>query len=650
MQSQIKTTILRDRTRLFWLRPAVTVALVLAALWMLKARIEPLDFGVIWQSVVSVSASDWALAALLTGLSFWAVGRYDGAVHKMLATGLPDSEARGAGRAAIAISQAVGFGLVSGAFVRWQWGRGAVSALLAAKTTAIVGFCFLSCAALWALLFAPLTALPFATFGPVLALGLMAALVWASLRLTHRFPLLPPVQTMLRLMGLTALDLGCAALAFWVLLPSPELVSPLVLAVVYTAALFLALVSNAPGGVGPFDMAMLVLLPMVPQVDLLATCIAFRIVYYALPACLAAFGLMLRLVRLPDQPCGRAKTVPALSPDLDRAANAELRLAESPGHTPQIGFARSGPATLALADLSQSQIALFDPICPASAQSASTCPAATLPAVLRSFAAQAAAADKFPALYKCSARTAATARTMGWSTLRIAEDAIIDPARFSPSAARCRQLRRKMRKATKAGLRVEAARGTLPLAQIAAVDAAWSARHGTPRGFSMSRPGAVDLAAQRVFLIWQGDALQGYCSFHQTGRAWALDLMPQHPDAPDGAMHLAIAHALEHAKQLGVERVSLTAVPNHSARAHPLWARALQRLTERLDNPGLRQFKASFDPDWHPLYMVAPSRMALFLAGLEICDRIAKPAADPTSKFHDLYEGYAFASYSRPMA
>lgn len=660
------------------LRPGLSVMIVLVTGMILQSRLDTLDFAALWRAVASVPPQSWIIAALLTGISFWAVGRYDAAVHRMLGTGLAPDQARKSGRAAIAISQAVGFGWISGAFIRWQWGRGQVSAGLAAKVTAMVGICFLCGSALWALLLLPLTPVSYGAWGPAAAIVLAAALVAASFkfgtaaapgniaapqparrtwgrlmpgRLRHTqhtgSPLArglraPSVLAMGRLMGLTAVDLAAAALAFWVLLPDPSVVSPGLVIVVYTVALCLALISNAPGGIGPFDMALLMFLPMVPQTDILATCIAFRLVYYALPAILAGAAVLLRLVRVPDQPglCTVPMGCPA--PNLTRARNAELRL----GDAADKHFAACGAQTAWLcAPLSQSLIAMFDPIGPQTA------------ATLDHLRQAASRMDALPAIYKCTASVAVLARQQGWAVKRIAQDAYITPARFDPNAPGCRQLRRKLRKAEGAGVRItamtEVGGHTLALtyaAQIDALNQSWTKRQGGARGFSMSRPGEVDLTRQKVFLIWQGPDLIGYCSFHRTQAAWALDLMPQAENAPDGAMHLAVATALKAARAEGIARVSLTAVPcttpRRSGHAARTWL--MKRALGRLENPGLSQFKSCFAPSWTPLYLAAPTRLGLVLAGAEICAAITAPArphggCDMTAA-HDVNEGYAFAS------
>ena len=83
-----------------------------------------------------------------TFASFAALAQYDALMHRVLATRQTPSQARRAGWVAIAISQTVGFGLVSGALVRWRMLPGS-SLRDASRLTAAVAASFL---AAWAML------------------------------------------------------------------------------------------------------------------------------------------------------------------------------------------------------------------------------------------------------------------------------------------------------------------------------------------------------------------------------------------------------------------------------------------------------------------------------------------------------------------
>jgi uncharacterized membrane protein YbhN (UPF0104 family) len=83
------------------------------------------------------------------------------------------------------------------------------------------------------------------------------------------------------------LDLGCCALAMYMLLPSEPNIGFVTLAVVFVSATLLGFASHAPGGLGVFDAAMLVALWQFEKEDLIAGLLLFRLLYYICPFFLA---------------------------------------------------------------------------------------------------------------------------------------------------------------------------------------------------------------------------------------------------------------------------------------------------------------------------------------------------------------------------
>ena len=78
-------------------------------------------------------------------------------------------------------------------------------------------------------------------------------------------------------------DLGCCALAMYMLLPDEPNIGFVTLAVVFVSATLLGFASHAPGGLGVFDAAMLVALWQFDKEDLLAGLLLFRLLYYLVP-------------------------------------------------------------------------------------------------------------------------------------------------------------------------------------------------------------------------------------------------------------------------------------------------------------------------------------------------------------------------------
>ncbi|MEO0917638.1 MAG: hypothetical protein AAFY31_11765, partial [Pseudomonadota bacterium] len=94
--------------------------------------------------------------------------------------------------------------------------------------------------------------------------------------------------------------------------------------------------------------------------------------------------------------------------------------------------------------------------------------------------------------------------------------------------------------------------------------------------------------------------------------------MRSHSKVPDGTMHALIMAGIEEAATLGVSRLSLAAMPR-DVRISKFW------VIQGANCAGLRQFKLAFGPKTRPLYMAAPTRLHLALAGVDILLRIARP-------------------------
>jgi uncharacterized membrane protein YbhN (UPF0104 family) len=102
---------------------------------------------------------------------------------------------------------------------------------------------------------------------------------------------LPNGPTTLLQIAIGILDLGCCALAMYMLLPSEPNIGFVTLAVVFVSATLLGFASHAPGGLGVFDAAMLVALWQFDKEDVLAGLLLFRLLYYLAPFMLAVMIL-----------------------------------------------------------------------------------------------------------------------------------------------------------------------------------------------------------------------------------------------------------------------------------------------------------------------------------------------------------------------
>lgn len=511
---------------------AIAFMLVCGALfWRQVQGISPAEIGA---ALTAIPLWAWGAACLATLTSFIAVGQYDAIWHKALGHDIAPNRARATGMAAIAIGQTIGFGTVTSGLVRWHLLSGRSIAAISALSIA-VSLSFLAC---WAVL----------GLGAATALGLVPPLLIAGFVVLALLlsPLLRPylqnhtakLRNAPQLLLVSAFDVALAGVALWVLIPDAPLALLPTLMAAYCLALGNGLISNAPGGVGAFDLTLITLLPSIPEAPMVAGLLAFRVVYYLIPACLAAAAM----------------------------AAVQLRRMRKPGH--------SYRAT---------RQHLFG----------------TVQLDARATTALHSTGYGFHALYKCNARLAATARARGWTVRLISRDAILNPQTWTDSGSTTRQLRRKLRQATKANVTITQP-STLPQPALAQIAQQWARNHGGELGYAMSRFHPATLHPETTFLIWHGTHLCGFITISKQGGTWTLDLIRNLPNSPHGAIQLAITHAIDALKARGQTRFSLGAVPIGPDGC------VITALTMR-GKGGLTRFKDAFAPTWEPRYHASPT-------------------------------------------
>lgn len=616
------TTDLRKRAGQ-WL-PLLLAGACVPLLW---DKLAEIDWAGVKYALGALTGGQWMLAALATGLSFWAVGRYDRVMHGVLRTGHAPRAASLAGMGAISVSQTTGFGLVTGTLVRWRLlpdlgatGAAKLSALVAASFLA--GWAVVTALALVVLapsgVFTSLAWVALTTVGILLALSL-----WQPRSLPWRVP-------SLRLIGAVvaycAIDTVAAALALHALLPAGTALPFALLLPAFLLALGAGLISGAPGGVGPFEVSLLALLPMVPEAPLVTAILAWRGIYYALPALLGALlwmrGTLAHAAPLPQNHPGHELS-PSESAWLARAPQAEAQLV----HQGQKMLLRGDTSALVTAQSGQSLLVLGDPL------------AGPAGAALPLARAQADINGLQPVFYKCGPRQGAHLRRCGFVVLPIAQDAVLTPQSFDTTGPAHRQLRRKLRKAEGAGLRCHSPT-RLPLTEMRDLNTAWQAHNGTELGFSTGRFCVDALARQHVVLARTDKGLVGFASFHMAQTEWTLDLMRLAPGAPDGTMHQLVCAGIKAAAHADATRFNLAAVPCPPDRA-PRWLRPLLRQLGS-GRAGLHQFKSAFAPHWERRYIAAPDLLALALGGWDLWREITAPHPTPDRQEHD-HEDYTFA-------
>jgi len=613
-------------------RQLLMLALATGFVLLFQERLRALDMAEILALFHTVSLPQWAGALVATAVSFWAIGRYDGVLHRALGTGVGERSARRAGITAIALSQTIGFGLLTGTLIRWRL-LPEMSFWQAMRFSAIVALSFL-------LAWAGLTGIahlllpgnvPGAGLAGLAALAIGAAVLWISLKRPDMGFLglrLPTLLTMRAMIALTALDTFAAAMVFHALLPASADIGFAAFFPAFLLAFGIGMMSGTPGGMGPFEITLISLLPQVAPESLMAAAIGYRLIYFALPAILAMPILALGPSARP-WPNAKALEMTPIKPGAPLPAQVNRLIHNAPfaeAHFLRQGdksllSRRIGRAHLMVGILPQTLVALRAPL-------------AGKPQEALEMLRQAAHRSiRIPCLYKCDARMAVVARRAGFRVLPCAREALIDPGAFRLAIPGRRQLRRKLRKAEAGGVRILASEGPLPMADLSRINSAWILRQGGERGFSMGRYCPHYIQGQRIYMAYCKGRLQGFMSVNANAREWALDLMRQERDAPEGTMHALVTQAIMDAKHAGCRRFSLAAVPLMPfARAWPFRALppALRewigtKFRRMAGEKGLHQFKNSFAPRWQPLYIAAPGPISLLIAALDIHRRIFHP-------------------------
>ncbi|QRM54825.1 bifunctional lysylphosphatidylglycerol flippase/synthetase MprF [Sinorhizobium sp. BG8] len=322
MQSELaspETPRANDQPKLFpWsghrlsavLLPIAGVVIALLALYVLEQHVHAISFREIRDDLYALSASRLALAILFTVVSFSAVAFYDVVAVETIAPGRVSKRVSAmAGAAGYAISNALGFSLLTGGALRYR--VYAAQGIELADIGRIVGtswfaiwFAFAIMAAI-AMVAEPDQIPWLATLGPavdvsigIAVLAAIAALVlWLSRGArtvgVGSFSLrLPTSRGALMQIAAGLVDMTAAAACLYVLLPSGSVGSFSAFILVYVVAVILGIASHAPGGVGAFEATIIAGLGLGSNSEALAGLVAYRIVYTLLPFLVAVAGLV----------------------------------------------------------------------------------------------------------------------------------------------------------------------------------------------------------------------------------------------------------------------------------------------------------------------------------------------------------------------
>ncbi|HEX3158970.1 MAG TPA: lysylphosphatidylglycerol synthase domain-containing protein, partial [Gemmatimonadaceae bacterium] len=317
-----------------WVAPVATLAVLAAALIVLRHELAGTRYEVVSQAVRAIPSTRVAAAAALTILAFAILSGYDALALRYVGASLPLRRVVATSAMAYGISQTLGFAALTGNAVRYRfWSAFGLSAPEIAQALAFVGATFLvGLVAVTgaALTFEPAEALarlgiptPLAhAIGVALLGGVASYVVWCARRGAHAvtwrgwdFPV-PQLHLAVAQLALSVVDWLVAAAVLWVLLPPRPGLGFLEFAGMFTLAQGAGLLSHVPGGLGVFDTLMVLLLrPALDPGPALAIVVAYRAVYYLVP-----FGLALAALAVAEVAQQREHVAAGTAAVVDMAA------------------------------------------------------------------------------------------------------------------------------------------------------------------------------------------------------------------------------------------------------------------------------------------------------------------------------------------
>ena len=305
---------LRNKQILHKMGVVVSIAVIGTACYVLYHMLRGIDVAEVIDAIKETEPRQIALAALFVAAGYFTLTFYDWfAVRAIGRRDVPYRVNALAGFTSYSIGHNVGASVFTGGAVRYRiysaWGLNAIDV---AKVCFLAGLTFwLGNAAVLGIgiawhpeAAASVDQLPAwlnrnAAILTIFGLCGYVAWVWSKPRVVGRGPwtvTLPGGSLTLLQIGIGIVDLGCCALAMYMLTPEEANPGFVTVAVIFVSATLLGFASHSPGGLGVFDAAMLVGLSQMDREELLAGMLLFRLLYYIAPFVISVILLTLREV------------------------------------------------------------------------------------------------------------------------------------------------------------------------------------------------------------------------------------------------------------------------------------------------------------------------------------------------------------------
>ncbi|MDB4353322.1 bifunctional lysylphosphatidylglycerol flippase/synthetase MprF [bacterium] len=294
------------------LRPGLMLVVFFAALWLLHHEFKAMKYADVVASFHALSNGEILAAIGFTAANFMVLIGYDWFGVKLVKHEVTARQVTTAALLSYAFSNSLGV-FLGGAPVRARlyssWGMPSSEIV---RLVLVIGVAFwlgLFSLAGTLFVFTPFDIpeklhLPVSTsrpFGIALLLMTVVFLIICALR---KSPLRigsvnlqpPPLKIALAQMFVAMSDFILAAATLYVLLPDDVVIDFLPFVAIFVLAIFVALVSHVPGGLGILELVLIAMLPGGAD-DLVGALIAFRIIYYLLPLMIGVGAISFASIR-----------------------------------------------------------------------------------------------------------------------------------------------------------------------------------------------------------------------------------------------------------------------------------------------------------------------------------------------------------------
>lgn len=279
----------------------------------------------------------------------------------------------------------------------------------------------------------------------------------------------------------------------------------------------------------------------------------------------------------------------------------------------QYAFTKDGEGVIGYQRPAGTVIALADPVCAPE----------KLSETIREFTTMAENSARIPCWFSVTEATASIARDMGWRTLQIAEDTIIDLPTLAFKGKPWQDIRSALNRAKKEGITFRLT--TLKdepfavVAQVRAISEEWVGDKGLPEmGFTLgSVEEALDPEVRVALAIDDAGSVHGVLSWlpvfgdGDAMRGWTLDVMRRRDDGFRPCIEFLIASSALAFKAEGADILSLSGAPLARATDDSGEVDSMDRMLDMLGAAmepfygfrSLHAFKMKFQPRYEPVYM-----------------------------------------------